>query len=539
MKIAIITPVGPSHEETYNTLCKPSIERAIDQSVGHFSEAICLPVWDLDAELGRSRARNMGIATAREMGCEWIFFVDADDLLNVNAFQEVGPYLDHYDAIWGQICETSVQNFGTATVRQGQKVKIEGYADLLATDPFHALQMGHFVRMSVAAEVGFDEELNAGEDYRYYYQVWKHFECVKTNHVFFLNVRGNHSTGIKSATSDDWMHAVMRERLHAVFALKQEARLTSKATYPASDTSSDADEIHAEFCIFAPHTEIGSAGSRMMRELHEDICELGYRSTIFYVGQDPELKMAFSVDKIAWCFLTEQNIEHVLPPRDNLIVIHGENLSHEIFSSYNVVRYYLNKLGSTRNTGTARDGEFKLVWQEDFCADWDAKLSKVLTKGLNYFDNRDYLPSYSRSLDLTYVGKAQNHNDGLKQRDETLLLSKDWPPDQEQYLYLLSRTRYIFSYDPLTSVLADAIAMGAIPVILDSGKEEYDAHAIDEYISKSLYFRFGSHSGEGVFEAFEQSRKQWISGLRSKEEYMEVLQGTVRRIVDRFLSSGG
>ena len=68
MKLAVITPVGPGHEKTYNELCCPSIQRAVEHSTGPFSEVIPLPVWDLQGELGRSRARNLAIAEAAAKG---------------------------------------------------------------------------------------------------------------------------------------------------------------------------------------------------------------------------------------------------------------------------------------------------------------------------------------------------------------------------------------------------------------------------------------------------------------------------------------
>ena len=63
MKLAVITPVGPGHEKTYNELCCPSIQRAVRHSTGPFSEVIPLRS-GIFGELGRSRARNLAIAEA-------------------------------------------------------------------------------------------------------------------------------------------------------------------------------------------------------------------------------------------------------------------------------------------------------------------------------------------------------------------------------------------------------------------------------------------------------------------------------------------
>ena len=69
--------------------------------------------------------------------------------------------------------------------------------------------------------LGFDESMDAGEDYKYYYSLWSEFRCVKVPMIFFLNVRGNHSSGERSASADDWQFATMLERLKARWKLDQ------------------------------------------------------------------------------------------------------------------------------------------------------------------------------------------------------------------------------------------------------------------------------------------------------------------------------
>ena len=529
MKLAIVTPVGPGHEETYNKLCRPSIERGVDKSIGRFSEVICVPIWDLKAELGRSRARNQGIARARELGCDWIFFLDADDLLHIDALQVVGPYIDHYDAIWGQICETSVQNFGTATLRQGQITPLKSFKQLLQHDPFLTIQMGHFVKTSVFASKGFDENINAGEDFEYYYYVWKNHHCIKTEDIFFLNVRGNHSSGARSATAEDWMVAAMTYRSRAIAEMQEEELAFFDASQPKVQAPHDLS-----FLVVVPHDYAKSAGGTALHELSQDLKNLHYEVRILYIGQDDKCRHAFSLDRNAWCFLPSSSIIQVIPPRQNLIVVHGENLDGDFFREYNVVRYYLNKIGATKTPAKPRDGEFVVTWSEAFCEKYDFVLRKTLYKGLGYYEDRERIPADLRTLDLTFIGKAEWHRSDLQCRDDTLMLTREWPSDQNQYLYLLSKTRFLYTYDRLSSVLGEAIVMGAIPRILESGDERYDSHVITEYTDKGLYVEGTRDLSSEEFGTYETSREAWMSELFDQGQYLHHLKDLLEGLSGRF-----
>ena len=54
--------------------------------------------------MGRSAARNEAVRRAKAANIEWLFFLDADDLLFANAFDLIKQYVNEYDAIWGAYC---------------------------------------------------------------------------------------------------------------------------------------------------------------------------------------------------------------------------------------------------------------------------------------------------------------------------------------------------------------------------------------------------------------------------------------------------
>ena len=201
-RCAIITPIGPGHEAIYQAASN-SIRSACERSAGPFREIIPFRIDDPQGQIGRSKARNAAVQQAAQQGIEWVFFLDADDMLVPDVFTNIEPYLEHYDAIWGQIF--SFDN-GTdqAHYREGQLGVTDRFSDILNNDPYFTLQMGHFVRTEVALANPFNEQMDVGEDFDYYLRVWEKYRCIKLGVPLFANRRGLHSSGPRSATGRDW-----------------------------------------------------------------------------------------------------------------------------------------------------------------------------------------------------------------------------------------------------------------------------------------------------------------------------------------------
>lgn len=206
MKCAVVVPVGPGHEYLAEDSIE-SAEEAFAGSRGPFAGLSVVRVDDTQALLGRSAARNKGVAEAQKQGAEWVFFLDADDLMAPEAFRVMTDYHADHDALWGLICELG-QDEESYSVRQGQLPSIENIEQVLVNDPALTLQMGHFVRTSVAAATPFDVNLDCGEDFDYYLRLWSRFRCRKIATPLFLNRRGFHSTGPRSASGRQWREAV-------------------------------------------------------------------------------------------------------------------------------------------------------------------------------------------------------------------------------------------------------------------------------------------------------------------------------------------
>ncbi len=207
---SVITPVGPGHEGL-SLECKDSVEKAWQSSHGPFSDMRHIAIDDTKGKYGRSRARNIGIQRAAEQGADWLFFLDADDLLAPGAFEGVQQYAADYDAVWGLIVGQS-PDAGEPHLRIPQILTLNSFDELILFDPFLTLQIGHFVRTNVALKVQFNEFMNTGEDVDYYLRLWKDYRCSKVQETFFINRHSRRSTGPKAATAEQW-GKVVRGRL--------------------------------------------------------------------------------------------------------------------------------------------------------------------------------------------------------------------------------------------------------------------------------------------------------------------------------------
>lgn len=197
MKLDIIIPVGPGHERLVSEAIE-SVKIACLTDQGPFTQVKIKAVDDTKGESGRSATRNAGIKASK---ADWLFFLDADDLMHPKAMTAFSAYMDK-DAVWGSIAELH----NGCVVDRFQMPRVDSLKQLLDVDPYYTLQMGFFVRREVMPL--FDEDMNCGEDWKVYLHLWKNHKCVKQSFPLMINRRGQHSTGPKSATGRDWMSAV-------------------------------------------------------------------------------------------------------------------------------------------------------------------------------------------------------------------------------------------------------------------------------------------------------------------------------------------
>jgi tetratricopeptide (TPR) repeat protein len=223
LKCAVITPIGPGHEGLVDE-ARASVEAAFRTNPGPFTDVLHLPMADFAGEHGRSKRRNDGIDYALANDIDWIFFLDADDLMALDAFASVVPYIKEFDAIFGLIAESRMDTPHQVNLRPNQLGATTDILDVLRYEPFLSLQMGHFVRTKAADAVRFDTTMDAGEDFTYYLNLWNQHRCAKIDRILFINRRGSSSTGPRSADGGRWCIAARRaiKVFHSRHAIKIE-----------------------------------------------------------------------------------------------------------------------------------------------------------------------------------------------------------------------------------------------------------------------------------------------------------------------------
>lgn len=150
MRLAIITPVGPGHDDVV-----PHAMASVDNASqsASFSSIRHVIIDDHAGHMGRSRARNIGM----DVEADWFFFLDADDTLRpdaltLNDFRMSATF--GAISLNGRPFERNVYPCGW------RQVALHGARGTLT--------MGCFVRADVARALRFDESLDAGEDFDFY-----------------------------------------------------------------------------------------------------------------------------------------------------------------------------------------------------------------------------------------------------------------------------------------------------------------------------------------------------------------------------------
>jgi hypothetical protein len=156
MKLVVITPVGPGHED-HALSAVDSVKAAIAFGCGRFTSVEHRIVDDTAGRMGRSRARNEGM----DADGDWFFFLDADDVMAPAALT-----MCDFDsaATFGLVCWEGCL--------EGRSRRMNvlpcGWRDLALFGARGTLSMGFFVRAELARSLRFNETMNIAEDYDFY-----------------------------------------------------------------------------------------------------------------------------------------------------------------------------------------------------------------------------------------------------------------------------------------------------------------------------------------------------------------------------------
>ncbi len=151
MRLAVITPVGPGHQQFVSGAIE-SVQVAQNNNTA-FSDVRHIVIDDGKGELGRSHARNRGMVD----DADWYFFLDADDRMRPDALN-----MQHFEtqAIFGTI--------SLVGPKRTMNVYPCGWREIALHGARGTLSMGFLCRADVARRLQFNETLDAGEDFEFY-----------------------------------------------------------------------------------------------------------------------------------------------------------------------------------------------------------------------------------------------------------------------------------------------------------------------------------------------------------------------------------
>ena len=294
-----------------------------------------------------------------------------------------------------------------------------------------------------------------------------------------------------------------------------------------------------EFIVIAPPKNPKSAGSMVLYELADEIKNLGYKAARVLIAQNKEGHFFVSIDEKNYVPLAIDTLEKYFDP-NNVVIIHGENLHHKFFDKFNVARYYLNKIGALRNIGVPRDEEYKIAWQTSYVEAPDIVLRRpVIKKPIHEALKLDQ----PRLVDITYIGKGSLHKPNLRRLPGTIELTRNWPDNIDEYLLLLSKTRFLFTFDLHTAVIEEAIFYGAQPVLMThlpmKNFEDAKATIRNEVVTCCLTFdEFCQITNDNLDEhsnSFYAKRQMLVSYLdRENTEYQARLEQLLKILESGF-----
>ena len=179
---AVITRVG-SGEDTGFAETASSVQIAADHDRGRFADVSHLRIDDPRDVLGAARARNLGLAQAADVGADWVFFLDAGQMMMPDGFGLVAPALDAYDAIWGSSCLLDADTGNTSLIRKTIP-GFESFPILLNQLNESWIGMPHFVKRDRAQSVSFSEDKDIPSELAYVLGLWRGGRCIKTAQPF-------------------------------------------------------------------------------------------------------------------------------------------------------------------------------------------------------------------------------------------------------------------------------------------------------------------------------------------------------------------
>lgn len=255
-----------------------------------------------------------------------------------------------------------------------------------------------------------------------------------------------------------------------------------------------------KFIVYAPPYNPAIGGIKALHDLHNELIHLGHKSEIAYH-------------------------DAIKPCDPKAIVIYPDVVSDNPLDARYVVRYMLNRdgfiTGVPINFGPR---DFILTWENFFHTNAHAQLHKPIISDL--FHDRDTLSPLERNIDSCYFGKSLIYN--LNPVPNTVLINSNGPLSKKAMASLLRQTRILYTYDPLTLTIPEALFCGAFVCILNYQPwrpEDFDFYPTVQIENNNLIIPLD----------YTDRRDRYIDMLKTAvENYQNNLASVVEKILKHY-----
>lgn len=363
-----------------------------------------------------------------------------------------------------------------------------------------------------------------------------HSEQFWVSFIDALNMTGDTATakaaiaqGRKIAISQENADALMNEVDATLWQQNQKLKCFSDAVLP---------EIKQQkFLIVTPSYTAKSAGIHVMHQLCHDLNALGYPSAIVIsdvtdvtYSNNPKY---FAPNLDYFAISGEAELQRFI---DEGVVIYPEIVTGNPLNAKKVVRYILNTEGFVANNKMHESpDDFILSYSPVYCKDPHAFLTKIPYNPL--FNSENTLPTLSRTLDVTYVGKGSTYGKCFTV-PHSLEVTRAYPKTKEELALLLRNTRYFYTWDYRSATISDAILCGAIPVYMSAAPfnsfDELDDHDLAKQLRTSCTIdgeKVTVHLPENTEEIIQAHKNEYMGQVNN---YQTQLLETLQKIKKHF-----
>ncbi len=222
------------------------------------------------------------------------------------------------------------------------------------------------------------------------------------------------------------------------------------------------------FLIVTPWYRHSSAGIVALHYLCHQLNQLGFEAYLF-VWMQPRLPAGMRPLHPHW------NTPVITVPlennpiwqriKDQVIVIYPEIIAGNPVRSQRVVRYMLNR-ESAANAIRLGPDDFIVSFSKMFTMNHFV-LYMPVSLDLAIFYDRD--PQQERTQDMCWIGKGSLYGVQEKPPEGCVPITITWPATRQELGDQLRKSRFLYTYDALTSLTVEAALCGAVPVIKHFG----------------------------------------------------------------------